>query len=284
MALQTTGFNNFFTAASSCICRHWIICLRDSQLLCSWFLPFDQRWFLLICLTVTPWFQKELLLQLSYFNRVTNLCNPMNSSPSRLLSWNSSEFKNTRLVTIAFSSEGTNLHQTNNTSLTQKWKFYLPPGKFGPVTKTKVETNEYASPLCWKSFIWGFCLLAGAPAPTSTCHLQMSPSAGLEHEGAVDTIHQNTHIHDICHKWWIVIIEPREEIWTVCKHVQLQEIVQHVFFTSEFSHGLSLLLRVFFSWTFIEKQRLLMLSVLRYNFIIEMACVFFNHFVDALAQ
>ena len=77
------------------------------------------------------------------------------------------------------------LPQTNDTSLTQKWMFICHLIISGPSHQDQKLKMRVPSPLGGVPVFHCFCLLQEPQPQHPTCHLQMSPGARLEHQGAL---------------------------------------------------------------------------------------------------
>ena len=126
-----------------------------------------------------------------------------------------------------------------------------------------------ASPLGEATVTQSFCLLQEPQPQLPTCHLQMSPSARLEHQGQLwSTILPKPHIHDVAQRVNIYIWATRRNLEQSVS-MFLEEIVQHVFFSLRFYLMVLTFVRgILSSSTLQRKQRRCYnyLSVLRYNY------------------
>ena len=130
------------------------------------------------------------------------------------------------------------LHQTNDTSLTQKWTFTCHLVISGPSQQDQELRMIVPSPLGGATVTQGFCLLQEPQPQHPTCHLQMSPSARLDHQGVLwSTILPKPDIHDVAQGVNSYILPTRRNLGQSVS-MFLQEIVQHVFFAEGLSHGL----------------------------------------------
>ena len=75
---------------------------------------------------------------------------------------------------------------------------YLPPGNFWAQSPRQELRMIVPSPLHGAPLAYCVCLLQEPQPQHPTCHLQMSPSARLEHQGALwKTILPKPDIHDV---------------------------------------------------------------------------------------
>ena len=115
---------------------------------------------------------------------------------------------------------------------------YLPLGNFWAQSARPRVEDDSAFSSGWSHCYPGFLPPAGTRAPTSHLSPPDDPSARLEHQEALwSTILQKPDIHDVAQGVNSYILPTRRNLGQSVS-MFLQEIVQHVFFTEGFSHGL----------------------------------------------
>ena len=133
-----------------------------------------------------------------------------------------------------------NLHQTIDTFLTEKWMFTCHLVISGPSHQDQELRMIVPSPLGEDTVTQSFCLLQEPQPQHPTCHLQMSPSAGLKHQGHFGAPSSQNLTFIMLLRELIVIFDPREEIWDSLLSCSFRKLFSmfFFFFTEALSHGL----------------------------------------------